>query len=826
MQSGPTALSYQWTDGTNVDFKNFLAGEPNFGSEEQYCTQILYDKEFGPNFGKWRAANCTDELYAFMCKRPKNRNLWKECNPNRYFSDVFKGNEYAVMHNGEKVTFLQARMQCEDLGAQLASIHSNEEVQLLKRVMQSNSTLMEDAWIGLVYTVGATSAYNRWIDNSAFDYKNFAPGEPNFSNEGEYCGQIMTEGDSFTKWKVTNCSENAYTFVCKRPRTGTGGGPGGSHGGSVTDSPSVVNPPTDTDPRFPHQFKGNKYAIIYDPGKVKFVQARTRCEDMGAELASIHSREEVEFLKSVIQSNSTLMEDAWIGMVYTISATSADKKWIDNSPFDYKNFAPGEPKSFGEGDYCGQIITNGDALSKWRVADCSEDAYTFVCKKSSSDNGSGGEGPGGSGGGGTGGGSGEDPNTKPSPDTDPRFPHEFKGDKYAIQYEPGKVKFVQARTQCENMGAELASIHSRQEAEFLKGVMQSNSTLMEDAWIGMVYTISATSANKKWIDNSPFDYKNFAPGEPKSFSEGDYCGQIMTEGDNLSKWKVVDCSEEAYTFVCKKSSNSNGNGGHGPGGSGGGGKGGGSGEDPNTKPYPGLDPAFPHQHKHNKYGVIYDPEKITFVQARVKCQNMNGELASIHSKSEVEFLKRVIQSNSTLMEDAWIGLIRTLGKTGGDHKWVDGSRFDYKNFAKGEPKYYTEGAYCGQMITNGDELSKWKMVDCAESAYTFVCKKRKNDGKGKDPGGSGGGPKDKPNNIDSPEEDPDTTRRPRPRPATPAPVEPPGVILPEDYTTTESYPDATQPPHCNPNTADPDDPSCKPISEYDPIVEEKGCYPV
>ncbi|EPB80388.1 lectin C-type domain protein [Ancylostoma ceylanicum] len=457
MQSGPTALSYQWTDGTNVDFKNFLAGEPNFGSEEQYCTQILYDKEFGPNFGKWRAANCTDELYAFMCKRPKNRNLWKECNPNRYFSDVFKGNEYA----------------------------------------------------------------------------------------------IMTEGDSFTKWKVTNCSENAYTFVCKRPRTGTGGGPGGSHGGSVTDSPSVVNPPTDTDPRFPHQFKGNKYAvspsnvqIIYDPGKVKFVQARTRCEDMGAELASIHSREE--------------------------------------------------------------IITNGDALSKWRVADCSEDAYTFVCKKSSSDNGSGGEGPGGSGGGGTGGGSGEDPNTKPSPDTDPRFPHEFKGDKYAIQYEPGKVKFVQARTQCENMGAELASIHSRQEAEFLKGVMQSNSTLMEDAWIGMVYTISATSANKKWIDNSPFDYKNFAPGEPKSFSEGDYCGQIMTEGDNLSKWKVVDCSEEAYTFVCKKSSNSNGNGGHGPGGSGGGGKGGGSGEDPNTKPYPGLDPAFPHQHKHNKYGAYYE----------------------------------------------------------------------------------------------------------------------------------------------------------------------------------------------------------------------------
>ncbi|KIH69241.1 hypothetical protein ANCDUO_00426 [Ancylostoma duodenale] len=46
--------------------------------------------------------------------------------------------------------------------------------------------------------------------------------------------------------------------------------------------------------------------------------------------------------------------------------------------------------------------------------------------------------------------------------------------------------------------------------------------------------------------------------------------QIITNGDELSKWKVVKCSETAYAYVCKKAGSGNTGGGYGSGNSGGG----------------------------------------------------------------------------------------------------------------------------------------------------------------------------------------------------------------------------------------------------------------
>ncbi|EYC26688.1 hypothetical protein Y032_0010g910 [Ancylostoma ceylanicum] len=600
------------------------------------------------------------------------------------FPHKHKGFRYSLLFQDTKADFATAKKICQRYGAQLVSFHGADEVEFVKQVERSNLTWMEDTWMGLTVTVTPTGFVYKWVDGTRFDFKNFAPGEPRRLESGQYCAQIIyaNETEHFGKWKIVSCSDQLQPYTCKKPLDGTSWG---------TPAPS------DEDDDFPHRFKQNQYAVEYDPNKVKFVEARIKCQNMNADLASLHSRDEVEFLKRIMQSNSTLMEDAWIGMVYTISATSAEKKWTDGSPFDYKNFAPGMPNSFSVGEHCGQVMSDGENLGKWKTTDCSDDAHIYVCKK---------------------------PWIPPSvPSGDPMFPHVFKDSKFGIFND--KVTFIQARMKCEEMGAELASIHSKREIEFLKGVMQSRSVYMEDSWIGMIHTVTHTGATSRWVDSTPFDFKNFAPNEPKYQKYGDLCGQMMSNGDELSKWRVVDCTDTAYAYVCKKPKN---------------GRGGGRGRtvipnnpDPGSQedgPTPRPDPSkdgFPYRFKGDKYAVNYDPNKVKFVEARVRCQNMNGELASFHSKDEIDFVKSIMQSNSTVMEDAWIGLVYDVTATGTNTKWLDGSRYDFTNYAIGEPKYDGTGQFCGQIVTNGAEFSKWKVVDCSSDAYVYVCKKTKSD---------------------------------------------------------------------------------------------------
>ncbi|KIH69238.1 hypothetical protein ANCDUO_00423 [Ancylostoma duodenale] len=92
---------------------------------------------------------------------------------------------------------------------------------------------------------------------------------------------------------------------------------------------------------------------------------------------------------------------------------------------------------------------------------------------------------------------------------------------------------------------------------------------MEDSWIGLLHKVTNIAAKNEWVDNTPFDYLNFGQHEPNHEEKGDFCGQkaygrrwpsrvaIITNGDELSKWKVVKCSETAYAYVCEKTRNGN-----------------------------------------------------------------------------------------------------------------------------------------------------------------------------------------------------------------------------------------------------------------------------
>lgn len=124
----------------------------------------------------------------------------------------------AVEYNGahpyllctEARTWFDARELCHGVGFHLLTIESAEEDAWIDAVADVYSTTIW--WMGFndLEVEGAWA----WEDGSAASYLNWAPGEPNDSNESEECGQINRFHPDLG-WNDEPC-ETDYYFICER----------------------------------------------------------------------------------------------------------------------------------------------------------------------------------------------------------------------------------------------------------------------------------------------------------------------------------------------------------------------------------------------------------------------------------------------------------------------------------------------------------------------------------------------------------------------------------------------------------------------------------
>ncbi|PNJ06504.1 low affinity immunoglobulin epsilon Fc receptor [Pongo abelii] len=99
-----------------------------------------------------------------------------------------------------------------------------------------------------------------------------------------------------------------------------------------------------------------------------------------------------------------------------------------------------------------------------------------------------------------------------------------------------------------------------------------------------------------------------------------------------------------------------------------------------------------------------------WVHARYACDDMEGQLVSIHSPEEQDFLTKHASHIGS-----WIGL-RNLDLKG-EFIWVDGSHVDYSNWAPGEPTSRSQGEDCVMMRGSGH----WHDAFCDRKLGTWVC---------------------------------------------------------------------------------------------------------
>ncbi|XP_054914869.1 ladderlectin-like [Poeciliopsis prolifica] len=120
-------------------------------------------------------------------------------------------------------------------------------------------------------------------------------------------------------------------------------------------------------------FNGRCYKFVATP--MTWADAEQHCVNQGANLVSIHSLEEENFVKMLIRNFDPTQRPNWIGL----SDIHKDGRyfWSDGSRFDFTFWKTGEPNDSRQSEPC--VHTNWRQNKKWNDTLCGA-KYSFVCK--------------------------------------------------------------------------------------------------------------------------------------------------------------------------------------------------------------------------------------------------------------------------------------------------------------------------------------------------------------------------------------------------------------------------------------------------------------
>ncbi|XP_035700165.1 C-type lectin-like [Branchiostoma floridae] len=139
------------------------------------------------------------------------------------------------------------------------------------------------------------------------------------------------------------------------------------------------------------------------PDKLKWTDAKSRCEQHGAHLTSVKDATENKLISQLISSALKQEKDdlVWIGLtngkkvISILQLWGSDLKWTDGSPVSYTNWAKGQPTVAGPfifigkaGGNCagmyskkpGWLMMGRGEIGQWKTGRC-DSQHPFICKK-------------------------------------------------------------------------------------------------------------------------------------------------------------------------------------------------------------------------------------------------------------------------------------------------------------------------------------------------------------------------------------------------------------------------------------------------------------
>ncbi|NXJ85344.1 MRC2 protein, partial [Trogon melanurus] len=250
------------------------------------------------------------------------------------------------------------------------------------------------------------------------------------------------------------------------------------------------------------------------------------------------------------------------------------------------------------------------------------------------------------------------------------------------------LSWREAWNSCEQQGANLLSITEIHEQTYINGLLTGYSSTL---WIGL--NDLDINGGWQWSDNSPLKYLNWESDQPDNPSE-ENCGVIRTESSG--GWQNRDCGI-ALPYVCKKK--------------------------PNATADPFLTDSWSEvkvdcepswqPFQSNCYRLVR--EKKSWQEAKKTCLRSGGDLVSIHTLSELEFVTKQIKQD---VEELWIGLNDL--KLQMNFEWSDGTPVRFTYWHPFEPNNFRDSLE--DCVTIWGPEGRWNDSPCNQSLPS-ICKK-------------------------------------------------------------------------------------------------------
>ncbi|XP_076033572.1 macrophage mannose receptor 1-like isoform X5 [Oratosquilla oratoria] len=761
---------WRWVDDSDfIYYKNWADGEPNHHNNAEHCGEL---RTTSNSKGKWNDMTCYTRNY-YVCKMtvrtcPEGWILEKnKCYYASNYPDTWSG----------------AQKRCREMNSQadLASIHSDDENKFLKDMLDPGTPA---TWIGLLYQYekgtwkwsdGTDSSYLHWnqgepnnigsefcgemIHDSGFwnnlkcgESRNFACEvlpthivgcEPEWVHSKGYCYYFnyksnnnkaskdfdeaqkecikldsnlvsihsLEENDvvysllqqyySYGVWiGLRNEKGKGYSWMDKTPVTYTSWDTEYSYkkkpcvyfSGSTKNNrwdkdlcankkhylckkPAETRPIDSIDPSCKEgdvPYKTSCYKI--SDTKTTWYDAKRVCQqNVKGNLVVVNDRFEGALLSAMLIDVKTT---AWIGLSTSTQTGGMDFGWVNGDPVLFTNWDEYEPDT----SHGTCVSASGESSNPglWKVGTCTEKNY-YVCEYDR-----------------------EGYTTPPPPTTTPEPKYcrdgweRFSGKCYKVFQNP--VTWEKAEEKCVGFGGHLTSVHSVEEQNFihnLDGVSSIDSRLVA-IWVGL--SMLSDEEGYEWSDSSALNHLNWAEGQPDSHNGRERCVAV-----NRVNFQYSDYVCESYKpFICKTPE--------------------GLVDITTVAPVTPIPDVFCNDDSswllfsNHCYKIYFASEASTsWAEARRLCADEGSDLVSIHSYEENYWILSKAYKKPDRM--LWAGG-RAFYDSG--FSWVDGSTFDFVNWAVDEPNNYHDQEDC--MSFYSFDNGYWNDMNCGNS-FGRICKR-------------------------------------------------------------------------------------------------------
>ncbi|XP_052803256.1 macrophage mannose receptor 1-like isoform X2 [Mya arenaria] len=676
MEDNVAQTAQIWLDQSPVTqtFLQWVPGEPQHYDPANKCVETLN--------GNLKHRSCDTNQY-FICERARTSVLW--CDATRAW-EVMGNKCYLIVR--KSLTWEDARANCQANNADLMVIEDDETEQHLWDFIEARRA---DMWIGLRAKPAPFGYAFKWvgISNKDLDVLHAywlgmqttnnalqTVVDSNGTNACVIANHSTGVAGVRNNWQMMNCGVPAFS-ICQKEQ-------GRCAAGWIRN--------------------GQKCYQINNRIKLSYSSAVNYCQQQNAILLTIKTNATQQFINSQISGFGALRVSAiWLGLS---DASMAQWTWSDGSGFqtppyqDFDNLG-GQPMTDHTGLDCFVIFTN-DRNGTWiQSTGCNSENNSFICEI----------------------GLGIAPTYPTSP---PGASTQQPGvvttgaaswssecgpfyvldsiTGYCYRFSDQSLNFFMARSTCVNDSADLASITSFHEQNFLANRMFAFRSVA--LWIGAANL--APNKGYHWLDGSGFGYINWSPGEPNNFNGHEHCTEFVAGGDNIGRWNDVTCTSQRG-YICKKKSSMI------------------------TTTAPSTTPTIPSGKIYGCPSADWYPEQnvcwfikvanVTWAQARATCQNMTSDLASIRNEQEQNFMYSLLPLVTSVNDQFWIGLTDAGNQM--QFRWTDGSQVGYTNWASSEPNNWgnrAEDCVSMHVWPSISRNGEWNDAICEDPAQGFVCR--------------------------------------------------------------------------------------------------------